>query len=105
MSSPQTRPALSMLVLSPDRPSDDLALSNDFSYAMDSNGARCPFTSHIRIVNRRDDELTDAAEAAAVAGATGYQAPPGDHTNGERDRSWDGDVADPRTGPPADEFG
>ena len=46
------------LVLSPDGPNDDLSLSNDFSYSMDPNGSKCPFTSHIRIVNRRDDELT-----------------------------------------------
>ena len=53
----------------------------------------------------RRDELANAGEAAAVAGAIGYQASPGDHTNGERDRSWDGHVPDPRTGPPGDEFG
>jgi hypothetical protein len=46
------------LVLSPDRQNDQLASSNDFSYASDPNGSRCPFTSHIRIVHRRDDELT-----------------------------------------------
>jgi hypothetical protein len=46
------------LILSPDRPNDALALSNDFAYAMDPNGSTCPFSSHIRIVNRRDDELT-----------------------------------------------
>ncbi len=40
-----------------------------------------------------------------MAGAIGYQASPGDYTNGERDRSWDGHVPDPRTGPPGDEFG
>ncbi|HEX3204711.1 MAG TPA: hypothetical protein VHQ68_00575 [Propionibacteriaceae bacterium] len=56
-------------------------------------------------LGRRDDELANAAEAAAVADAIGYQASPGDHTDGKRDRSWDGDVADPGTGPPADEFG
>ena len=46
------------LVLSPERPDDALALNNDFSFAADPNGSRCPFSSHIRIVNRRDDDLT-----------------------------------------------
>ena len=49
-------------------------------------------------LGRRDDELADAAEAAAVADAIGYQASPGDHTDGERNRSWNRDLADPRTG-------
>ena len=57
------------------------------------------------LLGRRDDELANAAEAAAVADSIGLQASPGDHTNAERDRSWDGHLADPRTGPPADEFG
>jgi deferrochelatase/peroxidase EfeB len=48
------------LVLSPDRPDEAMALSNDFSYATDPNGSRCPFASHVRIANRRDDELTFA---------------------------------------------
>jgi deferrochelatase/peroxidase EfeB len=48
------------LVLSPDRPDDALALSNDFTYATDQDGSRCPLSAHIRIVNRRDDELTFA---------------------------------------------
>jgi hypothetical protein len=56
-------------------------------------------------LGRRDDELANAAEAASVADAIGKQASPSDHTNGERDRSWDGHVADPWTGSPADEFG
>jgi hypothetical protein len=56
-------------------------------------------------LGRRNDELAYAAEAAAVADATGYQPSPGDHINGERDRPWNRDVADPGNGPPADEFG
>jgi deferrochelatase/peroxidase EfeB len=46
------------LVLSPDEPKPEMAARNDFSYAMDPDGFKCPFSSHIRIVNRRDDELT-----------------------------------------------
>jgi Dyp-type peroxidase family len=46
------------LVLSPDRPDPANALRNDFSYAADPDGVRCPFSAHIRIANRRDDELT-----------------------------------------------
>jgi hypothetical protein len=56
-------------------------------------------------LGRRREELANAVEAAAVADAIGYQASPGDHTNGEPDRSWDGHVTDSWTGPPGDEFG
>ena len=48
------------LVLSPDRPRDALALNNDFAYTADPTGSRCPFSAHIRIANRRDDEMTFA---------------------------------------------
>jgi deferrochelatase/peroxidase EfeB len=49
------------LVLYPDGPEQESAnfMRNDFSYAMDPDGQRCPFSSHIRIANRRDDELND----------------------------------------------
>jgi hypothetical protein len=49
------------LVLSPDRPDPALATSNDFSYvASDPDGRRCPFSSHIRVVNPRDTPLDPA---------------------------------------------
>jgi deferrochelatase/peroxidase EfeB len=49
------------LVLSPDKPETEpnKILRNDFNYAMDPDGVRCPFSAHIRIANRRDDELND----------------------------------------------
>ena len=46
------------LVLSPDHPDPALAAGNDFSYAsQDPDGLRCPFSSHIRVTNPRDDPL------------------------------------------------
>jgi Dyp-type peroxidase family len=49
------------LVLSPDRPDPALAASNDFAYAtQDPDGRRCPFSSHIRVVNPRDTPLDPA---------------------------------------------
>jgi hypothetical protein len=56
------------LILSPDKPDDALALNNDFSYAGDPNGAICPFSSHIRIAHRRDDELTFANQQMFESG-------------------------------------
>lgn len=49
------------LVLSPDRPDPALATSNEFGYvASDPDGRRCPFSSHIRVVNPRDTPLDPA---------------------------------------------
>jgi deferrochelatase/peroxidase EfeB len=45
------------LVLSPDHPDPALAASNDFGYAADPNGERCPFSAHIRVTNPRDEPL------------------------------------------------
>ncbi len=46
------------LVLSPDKPVSALSESNGFLYAeSDPNGFKCPFSSHIRVVNPRDQEL------------------------------------------------
>jgi deferrochelatase/peroxidase EfeB len=49
------------LILSPDKPETEEAKisRNDFGYATDPDGVRCPFSAHIRIVNRRDDQLND----------------------------------------------
>lgn len=45
------------LALSPDRPDAALATRNDFLYASDPAGLRCPLAAHIRIVNGRDQPL------------------------------------------------
>lgn len=51
------------LVLSPDRPDSTMATRNDFRYRdQDPHGYRCPFSSHIRVVNPRDQELDTVAE-------------------------------------------
>jgi Dyp-type peroxidase family len=46
------------LVLSPDQPDPDIAndrdRANDFRYAQDPNGVRCPIGSHVRRANPRD---------------------------------------------------
>ncbi len=46
------------LALSPDRPNDALA-PDDFDYAQDVEGFRCPISAHVRIVNGRDRPLND----------------------------------------------
>jgi len=40
-----------------DAPGGAFAEANDFDYSGDPDGRRCPFSSHIRIVNPRDDAL------------------------------------------------
>ena len=59
------------LVLFPDGPETDPnnIMRNDFDYGtMDPDGVRCPFSSHIRIVNRRDDKLNPRNEGMFGAG-------------------------------------
>jgi deferrochelatase/peroxidase EfeB len=49
------------LVLSPDHSDPALTASNDFGYVtQDPDGRRCPFSSHIRVVNPRDTPLDPA---------------------------------------------
>ena len=45
------------LALSPDRP-DPTRVNQDFSFAGDTDGRRCPFSAHIRVVNPRDQPLS-----------------------------------------------
>ena len=45
------------LVLSPDGPNPAFANRDDFGYAADPQGLRCPFSSHVRVVNPRDQPL------------------------------------------------
>ena len=82
------------LVLFPDAPEADRAnfMRNDFSYAMDPNGERCPFSAHIRVANRRDDELNDRNKSMFTPGkprvlrrGTSY----GPHLDGEEDDGVD----------------
>jgi Dyp-type peroxidase family len=47
----------SPLLKSPDRPDASTANSNDFSYANDPEGLRCPFSAHVRVTNPRDQQL------------------------------------------------
>jgi deferrochelatase/peroxidase EfeB len=42
----------------PDRPPDTPDLRNDFGFATDPKGERCPLTTHIRVANLRDDPMT-----------------------------------------------
>lgn len=53
------------LVLSPDRP-DPTLVNGEFMYAGDSDGTRCPFSSHIRASNPRDQELSEIARKEGV---------------------------------------
>src|SRR5262249_25413878 len=45
------------LALSPDGPDPALVPRNDFGYADDRGGQKCPFSAHIRVVNPRDQPL------------------------------------------------
>jgi Dyp-type peroxidase family len=51
------------VALSPDRQDDSLATATKFGYANDPKGARCPVTAHVRIANRRDQELNTIVAA------------------------------------------
>ena len=48
----------SPLAKHPDRPPETPDLGNDFGYAEDPDGLRCPIHSHIRVTNCRDQALT-----------------------------------------------
>jgi len=50
------------LAMSPDGPDAALSTSNSFSYADDPRGEKCPFQSHIRVCNPRDQELEFAEQ-------------------------------------------
>jgi Dyp-type peroxidase family len=49
------------LVLSPDRP-DPTLVGRAFAYATDADGARCPFSAHIRASNPRDQPLNPVVQ-------------------------------------------
>lgn len=47
----------SPLVVSPDAPDESTATATDFTFRDDMQGLRCPFSSHTRATNPRDQEL------------------------------------------------
>lgn len=49
------------LVMSPTTPSQALSSRNDFDYADDLDGRKCPFSAHIRVTNPRNQKLDDAS--------------------------------------------
>jgi len=53
----------SPLELSPDAPNEATRDAEDFGYAADTTGMKCPFSSHTRVANPRDEEV-DASEGA-----------------------------------------
>lgn len=53
------------LIVSPDAPAPERALE-DFGYANDPSGAVCPASSHIRVMNPRDQPLFGAAATTGV---------------------------------------
>jgi deferrochelatase/peroxidase EfeB len=56
------------LSLSPDGMNPALATANDFGYADDPSGLKCPFAAHIRIVNGRDQPLNFVNKSMFPAG-------------------------------------
>ena len=77
------------LVLSPDRPDPALATSNDFEYMTeDPDGGRCPFSSHIRVMNPRDTPL-DPAVVDGVPRVLRRGMPYGPPLEGEEDDGVD----------------
>jgi Dyp-type peroxidase family len=54
--------------LSPNQPAADLATATNFGYAGDPKGDRCPLTAHVRIANRRDQDLTPVVAPTFPAG-------------------------------------
>jgi Dyp-type peroxidase family len=54
------------LELAPDGPSDQIPNDASFNYEKDSLGQRCPFSSHIRIVNPRCEPLNAPAQTEGV---------------------------------------
>ncbi len=56
------------LALSPSRPDADLTMANDFGYADDPQGVKCPVAAHIRLTNGRDQPLNDANASMFPAG-------------------------------------
>jgi len=51
----------SPLELSPDAPDDATRDAEDFGYASDASGMKCPFSAHTRVANPRDEPV-DAAD-------------------------------------------
>lgn len=48
------------LVTDPDGPTTGTRPEDDFNYSEDTQGQRCPFSSHIRVTNPRDQPIDDA---------------------------------------------
>ena len=78
------------LVLSPDHPDPALAAGNDFSYAsQDPDGLRCPFSSHIRVTNPRDDPLDPVVKPDGVPRVVRRGMPYGPPLEGTQDDGAD----------------
>jgi Dyp-type peroxidase family len=78
------------LVLSPERADSAMSRSNDFAYAHDDpNGARCPFSAHIRVVNPRDEQLDAVAAAEGVPRVVRRGMPYGPVLEGSEDDGQD----------------
>jgi deferrochelatase/peroxidase EfeB len=58
----------SPLILALERPDQSLSMANEFGYAEDPKGLRCPLSAHIRIANRRDEPLDFANQTMFPAG-------------------------------------
>jgi deferrochelatase/peroxidase EfeB len=82
------------LALSPDAADGALAGANDFDYARDHEGTRCPLSAHIRAVNPRREQLApfvgrDAFAEAGVPRVIRRGAPYGPALDGDADDGRD----------------
>lgn len=78
------------LALSPDHPDPALAASNDFGYAnQDPDGARCPFSAHIRVMNPRDEPLDPVVAPDGVPSVVRRGMPYGPPLDGTDDDGRD----------------
>ncbi len=67
----------SPLELSPNEPEEKTWDATDFGYDKDTDGMRCPFASHTRVANPRNEELSDpGAPPRLIRRGMAYGTPP-----------------------------
>jgi deferrochelatase/peroxidase EfeB len=77
------------LALAPDTPGAGTSDADDFGFAADPEGLKCPFSAHIRVVNPRDQELEAVARPGGVPVLLRRGTPYGPELVGEEDDGED----------------